>query len=146
MGKLIFGFLILAIALAYTTTYGFLPTSVQGKKLIRVLAIISAFIILVISVNQALQDYKNYKFADISAKDGKVIGSKSFPWKITKTITHEGNTVFVINERYGDASAISIKSKKPMDEFIIYNAIDGVAIKFLCLDDEIADFRIIISE
>lgn len=110
------------------------------------IAIVSASIILIIGVKQAFQDYQNYKFADISAKDGKILKSKDFPWKVTKTTVREGNIVFIINERYGDASEISIKPNRPAGKFLIYNAIDGVGVKFLCSEDEIPDFRIIIPK
>lgn len=146
MKLLIIGLIFWAILLLYNTIYSFLPTSTQNIKLVKILAICVACIILFVGVNQALQEYQNYRFADISAKDGKILKSKSFPWKITKTTTSEGNIIFIINERYGDASEISIKPNKPSDKFLIYNAIDGVGIKFSCSDNKIPNFRIIISK
>lgn len=146
MKLLIVSLVIWIIILLYNGLYSFLPSSIQNIKWVKILAIFSACIILIIGVRQAFQDYQNYRFADISAKDGAILKSKSFPWKVTKTTTREGNTVFIINERYGDASEISIKLSRPTDKFLIYNSIDGVGIKFLCPEDEIPDFKIIISK
>lgn len=66
---------------------------------------------------------------------------KNFPWTITKT-THEGSIIYIINERQGDASQISIKLDKGNSKYTVYNAIAGVAVKFSCLQEEIPNFRI----
>ncbi len=146
MKLLIAGLVIWIIILLYNTFYNFLPTSVQNIKLVKGLAMFAACVILIIGVKQVVQDYQNYKFADISAKDGTILKSKGFPWEVIKTTTREGDIVFIINERYGDASEISIKPSRPTDKFLIYNTIDGVGVKFSCSEDEIPDFRIIIPK
>jgi len=146
MGLMIAFVIMWVIILLFNTFYSFLPSNIQSIKYIKIGAMIAACIILIMGIRQAVQEYQNYRFVDVSAKDGKILKNKNFKWEITKTITEQGNTVFIINERYGDASEVSIKPKKPTNKFSIYNAIDGIAIKFLCNDNEIPDFRIVISK
>jgi hypothetical protein len=134
------------IILIINTIYSFLPSSIQGILWIKICAIVAASIILIFGVKEAAQDYKNYRFAHISSKDGRILEKKNFPWIITKTTTRESDIVYIINERYGDASDISIKLDKPSDKYKIYNAMDGVGIKFTCADNEIPNFRIEIKK
>ena len=76
-------------------------------------------------------------YADIS-KDGPILKGKNFPWKIIKT-NDDGNIIYVISERYGDASDVSIVSERLSE---IYNGVDGIVIKFKCPEEEISNFRI----
>ncbi len=80
-------------------------------------------------------------FADIS-KDGSILRSNNFPWKISKSKDKEDNVVYIINDRYGDSSAASVFPDNPRNEYIVYNAIDGVAVKFTCPEEEISNFTI----
>jgi len=132
---------ILVLMLIYNAFYAFLPVSIQGVWWIKLIAILSAVIILLWGIKQMIQEYRNYRFAYISARDGRILKKKNFPWKITKTI-HEGNVVYIINERYGDASEVSIKIDKRNGKYKIYNAMDGVGIKFTCPEKEITNFKI----
>lgn len=112
---------------------------------VKTIAIISAIIILVWGIKQAIQEYRDYKFAYISSKDGKILKKKNFTWSITKTV-HEGNIVYIINERYGDASEVMIIPDRPNNNYTIYNAADGVGIKFICTEQEIPNFKIVIKK
>ncbi|MDD5561752.1 MAG: hypothetical protein PHT50_06485 [Candidatus Omnitrophica bacterium] len=134
------------VILIFNTIYSFLPSSLQGILWIRICAILAASIILIFGIKDAAQDYKNYRFAYISAKDGKILQKKNFPWIVTKTKTSEGDIIYIINERYGDTSEISLTLDNPNDKYKIYNAIDGVGVKFSCADNEIPNFKIEIKK
>jgi hypothetical protein len=135
-----------SLVLIYNTVYNFLPVDIQKIKLIKILAIVASLLILFIGIKQSIQKYQNYKFAYISAQDGKVLARKNFPWNITKTTTRDDKIVYIINERYGDASEIQVKPDKKINEYVIYNAMDGVGVKFLCPEEKIPNFRIIITK
>jgi len=141
MWLLIISIILWILIIIYNAVYRFLPSKIQGIPWVKTVVIISAIIILICGIKQAIQKYHNYRFAYISAKDGNILKKKSFPWAISKT-THEGEIVYIINERYGDASEISIIPDKPNDKYSIYNAIDGIGIKFACADKEIPNFKI----
>ena len=130
------------IILLFNAFYRFLPQAIQKNKWIKTLAVIVAVIISIYGTKQAIHEYRNYRFAYICARDGKILKMKNFPWDITKTITHEGNVIYCINERYGDASEVSIKPDKTINEYSIHNGGDGIIIKFTCPDKEIPNFKI----
>jgi hypothetical protein len=78
-------------------------------------------------------------FANVS-KQGIILQSNNFPWKIEKSEDEDGNTLYVILDRGGDATAISVIPNYP--EYTIYQACDGMAIKYTCAEEEIPDFTI----
>ena len=80
-------------------------------------------------------------FAYVS-KDGTILGSKNFPWKISKSKDKEDNVVYIINDRHGDSSAASVLPDNLRNKYIVYNAIDGVAVKFTCPEEQISNFTI----
>lgn len=133
------------LILVYNAVYSLLPSTIQGMRLVKVIAIIVAIIILIGGITQEIQKYRKFRFAYVSSKDGTILKKKHFPWNITKTKTPEGNIVYIINERYGDASEVTLKIDKQI-QYSVYNAIDGVGIKFLCAESDIPNFKIIISD
>ncbi len=145
MWLLIISIIIWILIIIYNAVYSFLPSNTQGITWVKTVAIISAIIILIYGIKQAIKEYGNYRFAYISAKDGSILKKKSFPWTISK-ITHEGEIVYIIKGRYGDASEISIVPDKLNDKYLIYNSMDGVGIKFSCPDEEIPNFKIEIKK
>jgi len=78
-------------------------------------------------------------FADVS-KDGKILRSNNFPWKIEKSKNKNGEILYTIVERGGDATAISVIPDYP--EYTIYESYEGMVIKFTCAEEEISDFTI----
>ena len=128
------------LVLIFHSVYRFFPDKLQKTNWIKYSAIASVSIILIFDIYKNTQEYHGQIYADIS-KDGTILKSKNFPWKITKTDT-DGNIIYIINERYGDASNVSINPERPVDEYTIYNAIDGVGIKFSCPEEKIPNFRI----
>ncbi len=133
------------LILVYNAIYSLLPSNIQSLKFVKFTAIIVAIIILVRGITQEIQKYRKFRFALVSSKDGTIIKKKNFPWNVTKTKTPEGNIVYIINERYGDASEIIIKGVKGL-RYSVHNATDGVGIEFLCAESEIQNFKIIISD
>ena len=127
--------------LIYNSVYSFLPAGVQAIGWVKGLAIGGTTIILIVGVREAVQKCRNYSFAYVSAKDGGILRQKNFRWKVTKSI-HEGNVVFVIEQRYGDASEVSVKPDTRMNGYQVYNAMDGIGIRFTCPANEIPNFRI----
>ena len=146
MYLLIISLVIWILILIYNATYSFLPSNIQSIRWIKIAAIIASIIILICGIKQAIREYRNYRFAYISAKNGTILKKKNFPWSITKTTTRDGDIVYIVNERYGDASEVSVIPDKPNDKYVVYNAIDGVGVKFKCPDAEIPDFKIIIRK
>lgn len=78
-------------------------------------------------------------FADVS-KDGKILRSNNFSWKNEKSKNKDGDILYTIVERRGDATAISVVPDYP--ESTVYQSIDGMVIKFTCSEEEISDFTI----
>ncbi len=131
---------LLTLVLIFHNVYSFLPDKLQKINWIRFSAIISVSIILIFDIYKNTQEYQGQIYADLS-KDGTILKGKNFPWKITRT-DRDGNIIYIINERYGDASNVSINPERPVDEYTIYNAINGVGIKFSCPEEKIPNFRI----
>lgn len=84
-------------------------------------------------------------FAYVS-KDGTILQSNNFPWKISKSKDEEDNVVYTINERYGDATTVSIYPDNHTNEYQVYNVIGGVAVKFTCAEEKISNFTIKIKQ
>ena len=141
--RLLLVFLIFWIAvIVYNAVYNFFPGAMQNIKWLKIAAIICAIVILVIGIKEALQKYADFRFAYVAASDGKILKQKNFPWVVTKTTSREGKIIYIINERFGDASEISIRPDKPTRGYTVYNAIDGIGIKLELPDQEISNFRI----
>ncbi|MBI2472084.1 MAG: hypothetical protein HYV59_12720 [Planctomycetes bacterium] len=127
----------MTVVLIFHSVYRFLPDKLQKRAWIKISAIGSVSIILVFDIYKNTQEYRGQIYADIS-KDGTILKGKNFPWKIIK-MNNDGNIIYVISERYGDASDVSIISEKTNE---IYNGGDGIVIKFKCPEEEISNFRI----
>ena len=125
------------LVLIFHSVYRFLPDKLQKINWIKFSAIVSVSIILIFDIYKNTQEYQGQIYADIS-KDGTILKGKSFPWKIIKT-EDDGDIIYVISERYGDASDVSIVSERLSE---IYNGMDGIVIKFKCTEEEISNFRI----
>jgi len=78
-------------------------------------------------------------FADVS-KDGSILRSNKFPWEIRKSKDRDGNILYTIVDRRGDATAISVKPDKP--KYTVYQSWDGMVIKYTCPEEEISNFTI----
>ncbi len=78
-------------------------------------------------------------FADVS-KDGTILRSNEFPWKIKKTKDRDGNILYTLVGRRGDATAISVVPDYP--KYTVYQSYDGMVIKFTCSEEEISNFTI----
>lgn len=143
---LMMGFLILWIViLGCNVIYSFLPSHIQSIGWIKNIAIIIALLIFISGIIDEIKKYQNFRFANISASNGMILKKKNFPWDIIKSKTAEGNIVYVIKERYGDASEIAIKPKKQID-YRIDSLVSGIGIVFFCPENEIPNFTIIIPE
>ncbi len=78
-------------------------------------------------------------FADVS-KDGAILRSNKFPWKIKKTKDRDGNILYTLVDRRGDSTAISVVPDNP--KYTVYQSYDGMVIKFTCAEEEISNFTI----
>ena len=108
-------------------------------------SIIGAFTLILVSCVGWYIFYNSGETTNIFAyvsKDGTILRSKNFPWKISKSKDKEDNVVYIINGRYGDSSAASVFPDNSRNEYIVYNAIDGVAVKFTCPEEKISNFTI----
>jgi hypothetical protein len=127
------------VILVFNTVHSFLPNKLQGKKWIRITAMIIASLILIRGVIQEIATVKNRSYAYISA-DAEIIERKNFSWKVSKT-SADNLPIYIIEELYGDATKIKIEPDRHV-KFKIYNAIDGVAIKFYCQYNQVPSFWI----
>lgn len=145
MALMIISLVLWVLILFYNAVYSFLPSNVQSSKWVKTTAIAAAIIILIGGVAQAIQEYRGYRFAYVRSADGSILKSKNFPWRVTKSATKEGPIVYIANERFGDASEVTVKLDKPV-EYQVYNAIDGVGVKFFGSEEDIPNFKIIIKD
>lgn len=99
---------------------------------------IPAWITLIHKTGQPSVETMNI-FAEVS-KEGKILRSNNFPWKIKKSKNKDGDILYTIVERSGDATVISVVPDYP--ECTVYQSIDGMVIKFTCPEEEISDFKI----
>ena len=143
---MIWVFIILWILiLVYNEAFGFFPESYQNILWVKILKVLSVLIILFAGIYTVIKTENSKVYAQVSSKDGSIIKSKNFSWKISKTTSSSsGNVVFIINERYGDASDVNIKPDLSV-KYKIYNAMDGVGIEFFCPEKEIPDFKLVIK-
>jgi|SRR3989339_329003 len=128
-----------ALVLIFYSFYSFLPDKLQKINWIKFSAIVSVSIILIFDIYKNIQEYHGQIYADIS-KDGAILKSKNFPWKITKVNTK--NVIFCINECYVDAAWISVITEEPTNDYEIFFGVDGVGIEFTCPEEKIPNFRI----
>lgn len=133
------------LILIYNALYSFLPSELQSIKWFKIIAMAAATIILIGGVAQAIQEYRSYIYAYVRAKDGVIMKKNNFPWHITKSSIREGGIAFIATGRYGDATEIIVKLDRPV-QYQVYNAMDGVAVKFMCPEAEIPNFKIIIKD
>jgi hypothetical protein len=135
---------LLVIISIYNTVYSFLPDPLRRNWWVKAAGIVAACVILFYGIFQIIVTYKNSSSAYVSA-NGEIIRSRNFRWKIIKTIDSDsGFPIYIIESRYGDASAVKIKPDRPIGTEV-YNAMDGVAIKFFCKSDRVPNFKIIIG-
>jgi hypothetical protein len=133
--------LLLATISIYNTVYGFLPDRLQSNWWVRLPAIIVAALLLLHGVNELIQGYRNSRYAYVSP-EGKIMKSRHFPWAVTRvTDASDGFPVYCIRERYGDASEVHVVPDREVNR-TVFNAIDGVAIKFLCKPEGVPSFKI----
>ncbi len=78
-------------------------------------------------------------FADVS-KDGTILRSNNFPWKIQKSVDQDGNILYTMVDRRGDATAISVVPDNP--EYTVYQSYGGMVIKYTCAEEKISNFTI----
>ncbi len=136
--------IILILILAFHTFYRFLPNKLQGRKWIRYTAIIIAIVMFSKSVLQEVAHMRNRSLAYVSP-EAMIIESRNFPWKISRsTASDDKLPVYIIEERYADASEVKVKPHRRVD-FKVYNAIDGVAVKFFCDSEDVPSFEIEIA-
>ena len=132
------------LILIYNVVYSFLPPCLQSNKKIRILAIVAAVIILGYGIFTEIKEYNNRIFAYVS-NSGEILESRNFPWKIVKTTDCNKETTYIIEDRCGDSSLVSIKLDKKNNlnkNSEVHNAIDGIRITFFCEDKFISNFKI----
>ena len=135
---IIFWILILFFNFVYNT---FLPPEKQRKPWLKRLAILSAFIILIVGHYQVVQWYRSRIFSYVS-KDGVILESKNFPWKIIKSINQNGNIVYLISDLDRNSSSVTVSPDNSTKEYKVRDAYDGVAVIFTCNEEKISNFKI----
>lgn len=133
------------LVLIFNTSYTFFPSEMQNSKFVRITAIVVAVLILVVSGIKEIQGVKNQRWAIVSAFDGKILKKNNFPWRINKTKDSSGETLFIVFDRYGDASQITLEGLKDGD-YKVHNTMTGVGISFNHPESQIKNFQIIIND
>jgi hypothetical protein len=120
-----------------------LSSRFQGKKWkwMRICAVSVALIILCRGVSQEIDAYRSRVFAHV-APSGEILDAKNFPWTVSKATSKEGEVVYVINDRYGDASDVTVVPDVRGLKYTVYNCIDGIGVKFYCSKEQIPRFTI----
>ena len=113
----------------YNLAYGFLPENWRNIIWIRFGWVIVATLSALVSISQTVKENLNYSYASVS-QEGSILKSKNFPWKINKTKL-DGGTVYIIEEYHGDSLTVNVKGNNKAASAEIYNAIDGVGIRFI---------------
>lgn len=108
-------------------------------------AIIGAFTLILVSCVGWYIFYNSGETANIFAyvsKDGTILRSKNFPWSIRKAKDKEGNTLYSIEGRRGDPTALSVFPDNLIGEYSVYESYDGMVIKFTCAEEKISNFKV----
>jgi len=129
--------------LVFNTVHSFLPNKLQGKKWIRITAMIIASLILIRGVVQEVTTVQKRSYAYVSS-DGQIIKSNNFPWKITHAERSEKDVYFIFDKR-GDGTDVTVIPDNPTYEPNVYGAIDGVCIKFNCHPSKVPGFKIVVK-
>ena len=130
-------------ALVFNTVNSFLPNKLQGKKWIRIAAMIIATFILFKGVIQEVAAVQNRSYAYVS-HDGQITKSNNFPWKITHVERSENDVYFIFDKR-GDGTDVTVIPDNPTCEPNIYGANAGVCIKFNCDPSTVTGFKIVVK-
>lgn len=137
-----FWLLVWIVVLLFNTVHSFLPGKLQGKKWIRITAMIVASLILVRGVVQEVAAVRSRSYAYVNP-DGQITRSRNFPWKITHAERSENDTYFIFDKR-GDGTDVTVVPDNPIYEPNVYGAIDGVCIKFDCPPSQVPSFKIVV--
>ena len=138
-----FWLIIWVAILAFNTVHSFLPNKLQGKKWIRIAAMIVATLILLRGVVQEVGGVQNRSYAYVTP-DGHITKSNNFPWKITHAERSEDDVYFIFDNR-GDGTDVTVIPDNPIYEPNVYGAVDGVCIKFNCDPLKVPGFKIVVK-
>jgi len=138
---MLFWIILWILILFFNFVYSFLPPERQKIPCLKRLAILSAFIILIVCICQVVQWYRNRIFSYVS-KDGVILESKNFPWKIIKSINQDGNIVYLINDLDRNPSEVLVSPDNSNKEYKVRDAYDGVTVIFTCSEEKISNFKI----
>lgn len=129
--------------LVFNTVYSFLPNKLQGKKWIRIAAMIIASLILINGVVQEVAAVRNHSYAYVSP-DGQITKSNNFPWKITHAERSENGVYFIFDKR-GDGTDVTVTADNPTYEPNIRGVMGGVCIEFNCDPLKVPGFKIVVK-
>lgn len=131
------------LILVFNALFSLLSSKFQSRKWkwIRICAVAIALIILARGVWQEIGTYRSRVFAYV-APNGRILNANNFPWTISKTTSKEGEIVYVINSRYGDASEVTVVPDVSRVKHTVYNCFDGIGVKFHCSEEHIPSFTI----
>ena len=129
--------------LVLNTVHSFLPNKLQGKKWIRIAAMIIASLILFKCVFQEVAAVKNRSYAYVTP-DGQITKSNNFPWKITHAERSENDVYFIFDKR-GDGTDVTIIPDNPTYEANVSGVTTGVCIKFNCDPSKVPGFKIVVK-
>ncbi|MCK4829719.1 hypothetical protein KA005_79075 [bacterium] len=108
-------------------------------------AIIGAFTLILVSCVGWYIFYNSGETSNIFAyvsKDGTILRSKNFPWSIRKTKDEDGNTLYSIEGRSGDPTALSVFPDNLIGEYSVRKSYNGMVIIFTCAEEKISNFKV----
>ncbi len=136
---MLFWLLIWLLILIFNTVHSFLPTKLQGKKWIRVTAMIIATTILLRSGWQDISSYQSRTYLHITP-DGKIDSQNNFPWDVSITSTPKG-PAYLVSHR-GDGSEIEVTSDDPALKPNVWGGYSGIFIDFNCPSEKMPGITI----
>lgn len=129
--------------LVFNTAYSLLPNKLQGKKWIRIAAMIIASLILIKGVVQEVAAVQNRSYAYVTP-DGQITKSNNFPWRITH-VEHSENGVYFIFDKRGDGTDVTVIPDNPTYEPNVSGVVAGVRITFNCDPSKVPGFKIVVK-
>lgn len=101
----------------------------NGVSFGRIIYIVALVFLSGYSVVQAVDENKNLRFVTVD-RNGTIEKQKNFDYKVVKS-ADKNAVIFVMEEFYVNARDVEIKTDPKELQVEVYNAMDGVGIKFL---------------
>ena len=125
----------LVICCVVSAVEEFLPERIRLPRKFDLWFRMAAAILALYWAWEIIQERRDRVFAEV-ARDGTVLTSRNFPWRVERGTDAESNTIYTIFDKEGDLSLVAVKAKTPV-KYEVYKAWAGTTIKFACPADSL---------